>query len=388
MSDDSPKALILQAIDTEITSINERHRLQGLTSWAIGAAIILLLGAAATAWEAGGLRWPNVAALFLAIVLAADVTATLMNRNSPPSALSARSPLQLWAHPTVAAMTQQSGLFAIAYSLQNAVPQWWTVLALLTFGGGVIVFGALQPALARRLSRTKAIQATWTSANQGPRDATVRGVLFVLRRLRPAIYAVLAVIYGRAAYAIRPGEPLRDVRFAVIAALIVVLMGLAMKERVAPLLIELKDLRRDATLDRVSPSDATDAFLAIVAGIDGAPYTIAICREAIQALKHLRAEVESTLQVIGDQGNAHRIRQDISDLCQRVTALNVRVQQLWSITKTQQSMYEVIRPQGARLLARILGELETQYEAFNVCDRALSEVRVEMDRNFAGASDA
>jgi hypothetical protein len=385
MPDDDAKSQILQVIDDEINSINERHRLEGMTSWAVAASIIWLLGEAAIVWETGGIRWHNVATLVVAILLASDVIATLLTDKSSPHVME--PPFRLWMYPYVPAITLRLALLTVAYYLRHDIATWATVLAMISFGSGAVTFAALQPGLVGSLSKTTAIKNTWNRRSQRPHDAGVRGVLFIENRLRPTIFAILALVYGRAAYSVRPGESLRDLRLAITTALIVTLLGFAMRERVAPMLLELRDLRRNVTLDRVSPSDATDAFFATVLGIKGAPYVIAKCREAIQAMRELRVEAESMLQAVGDHGSSDRTYREISLLRQRIALLDSTVRQVWSVTKAQQSMYEVLRPQGAQLLSRIVGELEAEIESLNVCGGAVVEAG-GAGRDQAGPRDA
>ena len=318
------------------------------------------------------MRWHNVATLAVTILLAGDVITTLLGGHSTSSASLAGLPFRLWTYPYVAAIAQQLALLATAYYLRSDVPVLVTILAIVTFGSGAAAFAAFQPGLVRRLSRTTAVKNTWTLRSQRPHDAGVRAALFIGGRLRTIIFAVLAIFFARAAYKVRPGESLRDLRLAVIIVLIVTLLGLAMRERVAPILLELRDLRRNVTLDRVSPSDATDAFLAIVAGISGAPYVIAKCREAIEALHKIRLEADSTLQEFAGHGSSGLAYREIGDLHERVVMLDSTVQQVWSVTKAQQSMYAVLRPQSAQLLSRILVELEAELDALHESGRALT----------------
>jgi len=371
MSEDDAKPQLLQAIEAEIALINERHRLEGITSWAVAAGIIWLLGTLATAWEAGGIRWHNVATLVVALLLASDVTATVLSDSSAVRVVD--PPFRLWMYPNIAAFTLQLALLGVAYYLRHDVPSWFSVLAMVIFGGGAVLFASLQPGLAKLMSKTTAVKNTWDRRSQRPHDAGVRGTLFIGKRVRPVIYTVLALAYGRAAYSVHPGESLRDLRLAVTIVLIVALLGIAMRERIAPVLVELSDLRRNLTLDRISASDATDAFLAIVLGIRGAPYVIAKCREAIQAMRELHLEAENLLQAISGQGRADQARRDMSLLRQRITLLDSKVRQVWSVTKAQQSMYEVLRPQGAQLLTNIIGEVEDEIESLNSFGHAIVE---------------
>ncbi len=331
------------------------------------------------------MRWHNVATLVVALLLASDVLATFLSDSASPRVTD--PPFRLWMYPPIAASTMQLALFAVAYYVRHDVPVWTTLLAMITFGSGALLFVALQPGLARLLSKTTAVENTWERRSQRPHDAGVRGTLFIGTYVRPTTYATLAIMYGRAAYEVRPGESLRDLRLAVTIVLIVTLLGLAMRERVSPMLMELRDLRRNVTLELASPSDAADALLATVVGIKGAPYVIAKCREAIQAMRDLRLEAESMLQAIGDHGSSDRTRVEIRMLRHRVARLDATVRQVWSITKAQQSMYEVLRPQGAQLLSKIVGELEAELDRFNICGRAVAEAE-EGGRDQPGASDA
>jgi len=366
---------LLATIDAEISWASEQDRFAGFTSWAVGGAIVLLLNAAGSVWESGALRLPNVAAMFLVMILASDMVATLVGRGAAPQS-AIRVPFRLWSHPSWAAVALQTLLLIIAIYLNSAVSKWATVAAVVTFGMGALTYASFQPAIAVRMSQTNSLKKVWSRRADAPYTAGVKFALFIAEWLRLVLYTLLIVVYAGAAYDLRPGQSIRDLRLAAIATLIVALLGIAMRGNMTPRLEGLKHLRRAVSLEQLSITDARHAFEALQLGIYDAAGIVTVCRSAIKAVSNFRSEIE---QKSADSTAPPNVNHD-NRARYSYSELGDKVRNAWTFVSAELALYQVISPGGAAALATVIAELEEQYVALTAlgtrafagskCDRA------------------
>lgn len=366
MSELLEKQSVLQAIDIEISSANEQRRLEGLNSWVISVAAVALVGIGASLWEADHLQWSSVAAYFIALTLTAEVAATVLVSDEPQSAPLSRSPFRLWVYPRAMAALQQLLLVLLAVYLRAWVPRWAGILAVANFSVNFLATILMDPGIVRVLSGLRAVQRNLSGYEQAiPRiHSSVRAYRFA-KWSAIAIHSMIVVACIRITPVLRQGSTsLRDVRFAAVSFLLMVLIGLAISQRSSFIAGELKLLRHDLSFDRVSPPDAAAILFALVAGVHYARVVFIGCVESITEVAGCRAEADGALARCITENKSSNSLAAVRHLLQRFISVDGKVRRLLVIATATDIASEVLSPLQMQVLTTKIAELRSEHEVF------------------------